>query len=176
MYRKLLSVAVGVLFVLGAGTARADGTVAENEVPKAAMDAVKTAVPEAKFISGQLGEENHKPIYKLNVKDKNGTVLHIRVTPDGNVTRLVTGFLWENTLTMDQVPQNVKDAVAKLRPTAKILEVAKGHHDDLVVYEVDIAEGEGENIDALDISEKGEVMSLEKKIFQHHTPAAEQKK
>jgi len=83
MYAKLLSVAVGVLFVLGAGTARADGTVAENEVPKVAMDAVMTTVPEAKFISGQLGEENHRAIYKLNMKDKNGGVVHIRVTPDG---------------------------------------------------------------------------------------------
>ena len=175
MYAKLLSVAVGVLFVLGAGTARADGTVAENEVPKVAMDAVMTTVPEAKFISGQLGEENHRAIYKLNMKDKNGGVVHIRVTPDGKVTRMVSGFLWENTLTIDQVPQNVKDAVTKLRPTAKILEVAKGHHDDLVVYEIDIAEGEGETIDTVDVSEKGEVINLEKKIFQHHTPAAEQK-
>jgi len=88
---------------------------------------------------------------------------------------MVSGFLWENSLTIDQVPQNVKDAVAKLRPTAKILEVGKGHHDDLVVYEIDIAEGEGATVDTVDISEKGEVVSLEKKIFEHHTPAAEQK-
>ena len=164
MYGKLCSVAVGLLFVLGAATAAwaDENKIAESQVPKVVMDAVRTAVPEAKFISGQLGEENHKPIYKLNVKDKDGGVVHIRVTAEGNVTRLVPGFQWENNLTLDQVPQEVKDAVAKSRPNAKILEVDIGHHHDVLVYEVDIAEGE--TVETLDISSKGEVMKLER----HH--------
>jgi uncharacterized membrane protein YkoI len=160
MYGKLCSVAVGLLFVLGAA-AWANEKVAESQVPKVVMDAVRTAVPEAKFISGEMDEHHDRQIYKLNVKDKDGGVIHIRVTPEGKVTRLLPGFQWENSLTMDQVPQEVKDAVAKSRPNAKILEVDIGHHHDLLVYEVDIAEGE--NVETLDISSKGEIMKLERK-------------
>jgi uncharacterized membrane protein YkoI len=162
-----------MLFVLAAAIARADGKVAESEVPKAAMKAVLGVVPDAKFISGDVGDENHRTVYKLRVKSKDGAVLHVRVTPDGTVTRLDRGFPGENDVTMDQVPQAVKDAVAKLRPNAKILEVSIGTHDDRLVYEVLI--GEGEPVYELYVTEKGEVTKVDKKFFIHHALQGDQR-
>ena len=166
MHAKPWSAAVGMLFVLAVATAWADGRIAESEVPKAAMDAVKTAVPEAKFISGHVDEDHHRTIYRLNVKAKDGGVLHVRVTADGKVTDLTPGLRLENSLTMDQVPQAAKDALAKFRPTAKVLEVTIGQHANQLAYQFDIAEGE--IVERAYISEKGDVLKLEKKLFEHH--------
>ena len=93
----------------------------------------------------------------------------VHVTADGKVMRLAPGFQWENDLTLDRVPQAVKDAVAKFRPDAEILEVALGHQNDRLVYEVDIADGRA--VEAVFVSEKGEAVKLEKKLLEHHSPA-----
>lgn len=148
----------GVLFFLSA-VAWGDRRIAEGDVPKAVMDAVKAAVPGAEFLSGEVDEHHHHPpVYHLDVKGPGG-IVHLHVTASGRVTRVAPGFRGDHDIPADQLPGPVKAALQKVRPNAEILEVELGHHHDQLVYEIQIAVPNGE--DEIYISDTGDIVKLE---------------
>ncbi len=160
MAGKTLMVAL-VLMALAAPAVWAgkDKKIAEADVPKAVMDAVKAVIPQAEFVSGEV--ETHRKrgtVYELNVRDGKG-MIHLHVTEAGKITRLTRDYRWEKSIPFEEVPPAVKATLQKIRPDAKILEVDLGRHHDRIVYEIEIRTGT--RVEELVITEGGDLLKLE---------------
>jgi uncharacterized membrane protein YkoI len=156
--RNLTFVVAGAVLLMMTASAWADRKITEAEVPKAVLDAVKAAVPQAQFASAKVDEHHQGVRYEVNVKDGD-TRVHLHVTADGKVTWLARDYAWDNDVAIEQIPPVVKEALLKLRPNAEILEAETGHHHGKLVYEIEI-KGAGKDDEEIHINEAGEVVKI----------------
>ena len=152
---SFLAVCAGLVLLLTV-VAWADHKVPEGEVPKIVMDAAKAAAPQAAFVSCEVNDRDAD--YHLDMKDAKGP-LHLHVSADGHVTRLVTGHLSDHDVALDEIPEPVKAEIQRVRPGAEIIEVELGRHHGCRVYEIEIRNGKRQ--EELCITETGDLLKLE---------------
>ncbi|MDG3003930.1 PepSY-like domain-containing protein [Paludisphaera mucosa] len=142
--RTLILKALGaILLTIPAGSSSA---AADDEAPKAVLDAIKAKFPKAEITHVEKEEEDEETIYEISLKD--GDSRHdVDVRPDGRIEAI------ETEIKTSDLPKPVADLVAAKYPgkavkkTEKVVEFEKDR--EVTTYEVEVSvDGKTQEIEA----------------------------
>lgn len=130
----LLVACVLFLLIVGRAGVAKEEPVAEKEIPKAVMDALRAKFPQAKIDKCIKEKEGDDVIYDIEFKQE-GRKCEADIKENG------TYLNYEKAIAAKDLPQAVRDAIEKRYPKSQLTEVmeeteVKGKDERLFAYEV----------------------------------------